>query len=147
MLAAAALREASEQGLELELGYAMFKGRPTVCKYKGVKLCNGRGHERRPWQARIGAPAVALGTFETAEQAALHRARYLRDQQGGMQPGDAPKRRCVASVPDEDKQFACPFPGTLFKTVKAFLQAADHLITLRVSIGDIGRHPHVEVLL
>ena len=110
-LAATALRDASEEGLELELGYAMWKGRPTQCKYKGVKLCEGRGHDRCPWQARVGSPAVALGTFETAEQAALHRARYLRDQRGGMQPGEAPKRRSAGAVPDEDKQYACTFPG------------------------------------
>ena len=95
-LAATALCDASEEGLELELGYAMWKGRPTQCKYKGVKLCEGRGHDRCPWQARVGSPAVALGTFETAEQAALHRARYFRDQRGGMQPAKAQERRCRA---------------------------------------------------
>lgn len=89
-LAAAALRDAEAEGLTLELGPTMWKGKPTACKFKGVKNVEqaSRQNLRHPWQARFGNDGkIAIGTYETPEQAALARARYIRNQLGGVEPG------------------------------------------------------------
>lgn len=79
-LAAEALRQAESEGLVLVPAPKTWKGESLFGSgYKGVKCMYSAGMARcyLPFQARID-DATTLGCFETAEQAALARARYCK---------------------------------------------------------------------
>ena len=79
-LAAEALRQAEEEGLRLAPAPLVWLGeRLQGSGYKGVKSMRSPGMPNRclPYQARIDGRR-SLGCFETAEEAALARARYVK---------------------------------------------------------------------
>jgi len=71
---AEAVRQAGREGLTLTTSIGSNGG------YKGVTYCvNRKGSKKYKLQVMVGGKQVTLGVFATAEQAALARARHLRD--------------------------------------------------------------------
>ena len=120
-LAAAAIREAEEEGLQLEAPkFKSWKGKAVTSRFKGVKKC-GRGTDRKPWQARLGA-YLALGTYETEEQAALAIARAKAS--GARCPGVAKQRIGQQQSPATAR--TAPAPPPAMSPTHAGVAAAKH---------------------